>query len=271
MIKVYDEINTTLPPIAGVANGAMVLHDTLFTETTLEMMEKVLKPKIDGTNHLDELFHDIDLDFFVLFSSLSAVIGNAGQSNYAAANTYLASVAARRRKRGFAASAFDIGRVVGIGYVQKAGQVVQNQLSKMGYMSISETDFHQMFAETIQAGRSESCANSVIITGLGDMRDDEDAKVPWFDNPRFSHCIVETGMEDVKKEGKKTVLPFADQLMGTTTREEVLEILKGMSLQPSLPRYVLNSSQHASPPKCRVFYDFPRKKSTIKFPLSGLV
>ena len=228
-------------------------------------------PKIDGTNHLDELFHDIDLDFFVLFSSLSAVIGNVGQSNYAAANAYMASLAARRKKRGFAASAFDIGRVVGIGYVERAGQVMQNQLSKMGYTPISETDFHQMFTETIQAGRSESGATPVITTGLGDMRDDEGAKVPWFDNPRFSHCIVETEKEDVKEEAKKTVVPFADQLMGTTTKEEVLEILKGMSVQPSLSRYVLNSSQNASPPKFRVFYDFLRKKSTIKFPLSGLV
>ena len=235
------------------------------------MMEKVLKPKIDGTNHLDELFHDIDLDFFVLFSSLSAVIGNAGQSNYAAANTYLASVTAQRKKRGLAASTFDIGRVVGLGYVEKAGQGLQNRLSKMGIMPISETDFHQMFAETIQAGRSESSASAVVITGLDAMRDDEDAKASWVDNPRFSHCIVETGMEDSKKESKKTVLPLADQLRSTTSKEEVLETLKGMSVHPPLPRHMLNPWQNASPPECKSYYDFLRKRSTLKCPLSSWV
>ena len=230
MRRVYDEIKDTLPPIAGVANAAMVLHDTLFTEMSLEMMEKVLKPKIDGTNYLDELFHDTDLDFFVLFSSLSSVVGNTGQANYAAASTYLTSLAAQRRKRGVAASAFDIGRVVGIGYVQRAGQVVQDQLIKYGYMPISESDFHQMFAETIRAGRPGSGANPVVTTGIRAVRDDEEVKVPWFNNPRFSHCIVEAKGGEVKKDGKKTVLPVTDQLLDATTKEEAFEILKSKRL-----------------------------------------
>lgn len=168
----------TLPPIAGVANGAMVMHDTLFTDMSHEMMEKVLKPKLDGTNHLDDLFQETNLDFFVLFSSIVCVCGNIGQSNYAAANPYLKGLAAQRRQRGLAASAFDIGRVVGIGYVERVSQGVQDQMVKNGFMPISESDFHQMFAETIQAGRPESGANPAFTTGIGLMRDDADAKAP---------------------------------------------------------------------------------------------
>ena len=227
LIRVYNEIKSTLPPIAGVANAAMVLHDTLFTEMSLEMMEKVFRPKIDGTNHLDELFHDIDLDFFVLFSSLSSVVGNSGQSNYAAASTYLTALAAQRRQRGLAASAFDIGRIVGIGYVERAGQVVQDQLAKYGYMPISESDFHQMFAETIRAGRPETGSLPELITGIRAIRDDETVKVPWFDNPRFSHCIVEAEGIEVKKDVKGTILSASVQLEAVTSKEEALEILKG--------------------------------------------
>ncbi|PQE13487.1 hypothetical protein CJF32_00005378 [Rutstroemia sp. NJR-2017a WRK4] len=226
LLKVYDEIKNTLPPIAGVANAAMVLHDTLFSEMSLEQMEKVLRPKIDGTNYLDELFYDADLDFFILFSSLSSVVGNSGQSNYAAASTYLTTLAAQRRKRGLAGSAFDIGRVVGIGYVERAGQVVHDQLTKYGYMPISESDFHQMFAETILAGRPGSDALPEVTTGIRAVRSDEEVKVPWFDNPRFSHCIVEAKEVEVKKDGKKTVLPVSVQLEVATSKEEALEILK---------------------------------------------
>lgn len=227
LTRVVDEIKDTCPPIAGVANAAMVLHDTLFTEMSVDMMEKVLRPKIDGTNYLNELFYETDLDFFILFSSLSSVVGNTGQSNYAAASTYLTSLATQRRKRGLAASAFDIGRVVGIGYVERAGQVVQEQLIKYGYMPISESDFHQMFAEAIRAGYPELSTIPVVTTGIRAVSDDEEIKVPWFDNPRFSHCIIEAKGREVKKDGKKTVLPVGDQLVNAFTMEEAFEILKG--------------------------------------------
>jgi hybrid polyketide synthase / nonribosomal peptide synthetase ACE1 len=56
----------------------MVLHDSLFSGMSLDTMQKVLGPKIDGTNNLDQLFHDDALDFFILFSSSACVIGNSG-------------------------------------------------------------------------------------------------------------------------------------------------------------------------------------------------
>ena len=208
----------------------MVLHDTLFKDMSLEMMEKVLRPKIDGSNYLDELFFDIKLDFFILFSSLSSVVGNTGQANYAAASTYLTSLVARRRSRGLAASAFDIGRVVGIGYVERAGQVVQDQLVKYGYMSISESDFHEMIAETICSGRPELALNPVVTTGIREVYDDEEIKVPWIDNPRFSHFIVEAKSAEVETDGKKTILPVTDQLATATSMEEALEIMKRKKL-----------------------------------------
>ncbi|KAF5017466.1 hypothetical protein F66182_10602, partial [Fusarium sp. NRRL 66182] len=52
--RIVAEIKHTCPPIAGVMNGAAVFHDAAFSEMSLEIMEKVLKPKIDGTRHLDE-------------------------------------------------------------------------------------------------------------------------------------------------------------------------------------------------------------------------
>jgi hybrid polyketide synthase / nonribosomal peptide synthetase ACE1 len=216
----------------------MVLHDTLFSEMSLDMMEVVLNPKINGSNYLDELFYDNNLDFFILFSSLSSIVGNTGQSNYAASCAYLTSLAAQRRQRGLAASAFDIGRVVGIGYVERAGQGVQDQLVKAGYMSISESDFHQMFAETILAGRPEFGANPEVITGLRPTRSDEEPRVPWFDNPLFSHCIVEAKGEDAESDGKMAgkmaVRPAIDRLASASSMEEALEIIKGQRQKKNL-------------------------------------
>ncbi|KAL9605858.1 MAG: hypothetical protein Q9179_000968 [Wetmoreana sp. 5 TL-2023] len=231
--NVVKEIRATCPPIAGVANGAMVLEDSLFSNMSLETMQQVLGPKIDGTNNLDQVFYDDDLDFFILFSSSACVIGNSGQANYAAANGYMTSLPKQRRKRGLAASTVDIGRVAGIGYVETAGQAVMNQLTRFGLMAISETEFHQMLAETIRAGYpdpkdKETIPDAVVTTGIRTIRDDEDIQGPWFDNPRFSQYIVETkGAEaDAESHNKKTMLPVAEQLKSVVTMENSLEVMK---------------------------------------------
>ena len=212
----------------------MVLHDSLFSDMSLETMQKVLGPKIDGTYNLDQFFYDDELDFFILFSSSACVIGNSGQANYAAANGYLNSLPRQRRKRGLAASAVDIGRVAGIGYVETAGQAVMNQLTRFGLMAISETEFHQMFAETIRAGYPDpkdkyAIPDAVVTTGIRTIRDDEDIQGPWFDNPRFSHCIIETksAESDAEQQNKKTMLPVTEQLARAATMDQALEVLLG--------------------------------------------
>ncbi|KAI9661732.1 MAG: putative Hybrid PKS-NRPS biosynthetic cluster [Bathelium mastoideum] len=224
--RIVDEINATLPPIGGIANGAMVLQDSMFADMSLDSMEKVMNPKIQGTNNLNEVFYDTELEFFVLFSSMASIIGNAGQSNYAVGCQYLAGLAAQRRKRGFAASVFDIGRVVGIGYVDRASQLVRDQLDKFGFMPISESDLHQMFAETMRVGRVKGDLLPVITTGMRTVRDDEEMKPPWADDPRFSHRIIEAKQEQIFIGGKKAALPVGAQLEAARTRKEALEILK---------------------------------------------
>jgi ubiquinone/menaquinone biosynthesis C-methylase UbiE len=82
----YDKICARLPPIAGVANGAMVLSDSAFLDMDFESLNRVLRPKVDGSANMETIFRDHDLDFFVMFSSLAAIVGNPGQANYAAAN-----------------------------------------------------------------------------------------------------------------------------------------------------------------------------------------
>lgn len=231
---VVKDIRATCPPIAGVANGAMVLDDALFSKMATDKMAKVLGPKIDGSHNMDELFYNEELDFFVLFSSASCIVGNVGQSNYSAANGYINSLVRQRRRRGLAASTFDIGQVAGIGYIETSGQVVMDQLASLGLRPLSETDLRQAFAETIRSGHpdpkdKDAIPDAVLTTGIRHFSEDEDIKGPWFSNPFFSHCViaskaVESGSE---QQDKKTALPAARQLSKATTLEQALGILQG--------------------------------------------
>lgn len=97
-----------LPPTAGIAFGPLVLQDIMLKNMDLQSMNMVLEPKVRGAQILHERFSDPassnPLDFFVMFSSIVAVMGNPGQANYSAANAYLQALAQQRLTNGLAVS-----------------------------------------------------------------------------------------------------------------------------------------------------------------------
>jgi hybrid polyketide synthase / nonribosomal peptide synthetase ACE1 len=131
----------------------VVLQDTQLRDMSHDNLLRVTRPKVEGSINLDTLFKDSPLDFFVFFSSATMVIGNPGQSNYAAANAFMCSLAEQRRKRGQAASVINIGPILGVGYLAQQDMDLSSQAESGGYTFISESDFHQLFAEAVLAGR----------------------------------------------------------------------------------------------------------------------
>lgn len=224
---VYEEICSSMPPIAGVANAAMVLEDKMFADMSFATLSNVLGPKIQGTSNLDKLFSKDSLDFFMLFSSLASVVGNRGQSNYGAANMFMTSLAAQRRKRRLAASVIDIGMILGIGYIAQSG-IYETTLRRYNYMSISESEFHQIFAEAILAGTPTSGQQSEIITGLHklDTSAVEAVETFWYGNPRFSHYVVEEYGPIEKESTAVSEFSIKQQLANVISAEEAMVILQ---------------------------------------------
>ncbi|WSU13437.1 type I polyketide synthase [Streptomyces sp. NBC_01116] len=84
-------------PLSAVVHAAGVLDDGTVESLTPARMRHVLRPKVDAVLNLHALTRDLPLSAFVLFSSASATVGNAGQGNYAAANAFLDAFAQHRR------------------------------------------------------------------------------------------------------------------------------------------------------------------------------
>jgi len=86
--------------LIGVVHLAGALVDGVIESLTPQGVDTVLRPKADAAWHLHELTQGHDLRLFAVFSSISGVVGAAGQANYAAANTFLDALIAHRRAAG---------------------------------------------------------------------------------------------------------------------------------------------------------------------------
>ncbi|RYP79847.1 hypothetical protein DL770_006493 [Monosporascus sp. CRB-9-2] len=189
MVNLRNHILSTMPPIGGLANGAMVQSNCSFPDLTYDALQEVLRPKVDGSVILDEVFSDDDLDFFLLFSSISAVTGQPFQANYDAANSFMTGLAFQRRARNLAASVIDFGPIIGLGFIQKidssgGSDAMISILRGLDYMLISERELHQLLAEAILAGKSNESPG--ITAGLETVSDNAPF---WHKSLLFSHII----------------------------------------------------------------------------------
>ena len=118
--RVFRAIAARMPPLKGIVHAAAVLHDALVANLTGEDLHEVMAPKAYGAWHLHAHAAGLPLDFFVLFSSVSSVIGMPGQCSYVSANAFLDGLAAHRRALGLPAIAINWG------YVGEVGMAARN-------------------------------------------------------------------------------------------------------------------------------------------------
>lgn len=135
----YDDVQKAMTqaktPIKGVLQMSMVLRDQAFPRMTHEEWNTAVQPKVLGTwnLHLAAEATGQKLDFFVLFSSMSATIGQPGQANYCAANTFMSAFAQYRMRSGLPASVIDIGAMKEVGYISNNAELLRKMKSTAAY------------------------------------------------------------------------------------------------------------------------------------------
>ncbi len=107
--QLLARIRAELPPLAGVVHLAGVLDDALLSQQTPERFRTTLAPKAFGACYLDRLTKDDDLDFFIVSSSVSSLLGSPGQANYSTANALLDGLVAERKAHGLPATGVNFG------------------------------------------------------------------------------------------------------------------------------------------------------------------
>ncbi|WP_299556586.1 type I polyketide synthase [uncultured Mycolicibacterium sp.] len=145
-----ERIRTEVAPLAGVVHLAGVLDDAVLADQRVERFATTLAPKALGALHLDRLTRDDELDFFVVSSSVSAVLGSPGQANYATANALLDGLVARRRAEGRPATAIDFGPWADGGMA--ASEAARANLDVLGLVGLEPAEALQALAEVLADG-----------------------------------------------------------------------------------------------------------------------
>ena len=113
--NLFAEFGKTKPKLNGIIHAAGVLDDGLIQNQTWQRFLPLLKSKIIGAWNLHQLSLKHNLEHFVMFSSVASVFGTHGQSNYAAANSFLDNLATFRRKQGLCSLSINWGPWANIG------------------------------------------------------------------------------------------------------------------------------------------------------------
>ncbi|WP_207389773.1 type I polyketide synthase [Aquitalea sp. USM4] len=135
-----EEIQCTLPPLAGVLHAAAVFDDKLIGNLDVQSIQSVLNAKLLGAWHLHQATLSLtSLKHFVLYSSVTTAIGNPGQANYVAANTGLEGLVAMRRRMGLPAIAIAWGPIADAGYLNRHQAVKDGLEQRLGSAALTTT------------------------------------------------------------------------------------------------------------------------------------
>jgi acyl carrier protein len=151
-----------MPRLGGVVHAAMVLEDFVLANFSRERLDRVLKPKVLGASNLDRLTRDHPLDFFILYSSATTLVGNPGQSAYVAANGYLEGLARRRRKEGLPGLAIAWGAIEDAGILTRMDSVKESLSNRVGVTPIKARPALDKMGE-ILAGPSAALEDGVVF------------------------------------------------------------------------------------------------------------
>ncbi|MDL1883142.1 SDR family NAD(P)-dependent oxidoreductase [Anaerolineae bacterium CFX8] len=127
MERLFAQFGDSMPSLRGLVHAAAALSDRTIAEMDTDTLMAMLRPKVTGTRVLDDLTRDLDLDFWVLFSSTTALWGARFLGHYAAANAFLDAFAHQRRALGRPALSINWGTWDEMRAASAAGQEMAAQ------------------------------------------------------------------------------------------------------------------------------------------------
>ena len=161
---------------------------------TLDDYHTAIHAKVQGTWNIHRASQELQkqpLDFFTMLSSASGVVGNKGQANYAAANTFLDAFASYRQAIGLRANTVDLGLIEDVGYVAEQDTTLETRFDKRQWTPINETMLRKILTYSILqqdiSAPLNAASSAELITGIGFPLPKGDSELAR--EPRFSYLF----------------------------------------------------------------------------------
>ena len=145
-------------PLRGVIHAAGVVDSGILSSLTPQKCAATFAPKVDGLWNLHQLTKDLDLDLFMMFSSISGIMGLPGLGNYAAANSFIDALAYLRRAQGLPATSVAYGIWGGEGMATTLVPTTRTHLSQLGLGILAPEVGLKLFEQAVHQGRTLTVA-----------------------------------------------------------------------------------------------------------------
>ncbi|XP_075684831.1 mycolipanoate synthase-like [Rhinoderma darwinii] len=255
-ISFYNEVKTAFDlikrifsniPVRGVFHSAVVFHDGILQNLNLSLFEKVLSPKVDGAVNLHRATSNIKLDYFVCYSSVASFVGNAGQANYAAANSFLDVFCQYRRNKGLCGQSISWGGL-NLGVLLNQHQI-HKLLEAKGMLLLNTEEIHEHLKKCLQINNSNQ---AIVKFNFYTMYKSLISYIPSL-RKRFYNVIVEekNSWENTSKENQSSnsnketsedyILLVVTELTGVGSNEFTMGSLLGSLAIDSMLAMTLQS------------------------------
>ncbi|RSM13828.1 hypothetical protein CDV31_005698 [Fusarium ambrosium] len=214
------ECSANLPPVRGVVHAAMVLRDHPFEIMSHDDYITATKPKVQGTRNLDDAFGASD--FFIMLSSITAILGKSGQSNYAVGNSFQDAFAQSKKSSKCRYIALNLGAVDGSLAITSL-PTVQQEAMRRGSVLMSFDEVFTVMRYTMSQDATQDDLHQLI---LGFDRKSMEAvhDEAALANPMFSQVPRLEQEGETKKEAATDIGKLIQQ---ATTPDEVQSIVVG--------------------------------------------
>lgn len=201
-------------PVRGIVQMSAVLRDREFANLSYEDWQEAVTPKVEGTWNLHHATVEAKspVDFFILFGSITAAVGQPGQANYVAANAFLDAFTYYRHSQGLPATTIDVGVVEDVGLAANRSGYLSG-VKAMGFLTVRERQILDSIALSINHS-SKDLANPSpnFVIGLGSTTSlaSADNRLFWKDDPRFAayHSRAAGGSGDGSGSGSADIKAF---------------------------------------------------------------
>lgn len=208
---------------------------------TFNHWQAAIRPKVQGTWNLHNYFSD-KLDFFIMLSSMTAVLGNTSQANYAAGGGFQDAFARYRTNKGLPAVSLDLGMVKSVGYVAETAGV-RERLEKIGYRPLEEEEVMWLIEAAIRRPLRQQ-HSAQITTGIAPF--DTPDGIAWRNDRRFSglrkqhhNTLPSHSSSNKSKEGN---ISLRDLLATTSSQPEAVTLVASAIVKKLSEMFMLSES-----------------------------